>query len=122
MLRQASGESGLANHVIYLEEDEHQGPQERAIVALATKLTREPGAMVEGDLDALRATGFTDRQVLDVVLATCLSNFMTRLAPALGVETDRGTKRMVSEWLELREDPRWAFLHKGLQSDAGGES
>lgn len=88
------------------------------MIAFAMKLTREPWAMDERDLDALRETGLSEEQVLDVVLATCLSNFMTRLAPALGVETDRGTRRMIREWLELRDDPQWAFLREGLEEVA----
>jgi uncharacterized peroxidase-related enzyme len=118
LLRQASRNPELANHVVYLEDDPSFGPQERAIISFATKLTRKPWAMEERDLDALRETGLTEEQVLDVVLATCLSNFMTRLAPALGVDSDRGTLRMVREWLEVCEDPRWAFLREGLEEDA----
>ncbi len=126
MLRQATQNPDLVNHVIYGEDDESLGPQERAMIAFTRKLTREPWAMEESDLDALRKTGLREEQVLDTVLAVCLSNFMTRLAPALGVETDRGTLRSVRRWLELRDDPRWAFLHEGVEEEraarAGVES
>lgn len=115
MLRQASGNPDLANHVIYGEDDESLGPQERAIIAFTRKLTCEPWAMEQGDLDSLRSAGLSEEQVLDVVLACCLANFMTRLAPALGVETDGGTLKYVAQWLELRDDSKWAFLHEGLE-------
>ena len=115
LLRQASGDPSLANAVAYREDHPSLGDQERAIIAFAGKLTDDPSAMEEDDLDELRAVGFSEEQVLDVVLATCLSNFMTRLAPALGVESDRGTLRMVREWLELREGREWEFLREGLE-------
>lgn len=117
MLRQATGNAELANHIVYGEDDESLGVPDCAILAFARKLTREPWAMEESDLDALRDAGLREEQVLDVVLATCLSNFMTRLAPALGVTTDGGTLRMVAEWLERRDDPRWEFLREGLETE-----
>ncbi len=115
LLRQASGDPTLANAVAYREDHPGLGEQERAIIAYATKLTDDPSAMEEADLQELRQVGLFEEQVLDVVLATCLSNFMTRLAPGLGVDSDRGTLRMVREWLELREGDEWAFLREGLE-------
>ena len=51
----------------------------------AYKLNFEPGKVNRGDADALRAAGFDDRGVLDVVLVVSLFNFMNRLADGLGV-------------------------------------
>jgi uncharacterized peroxidase-related enzyme len=110
LLRRESDDPALANHVIHGEDDPALGPQERAMVAYARKLTREPWAMSAADLDALRATGLTEEQVLDVVLIACTFNFMTRLADGLGVEVEGPKARYVAEWLERRDDPEWAFL------------
>jgi uncharacterized peroxidase-related enzyme len=110
LLRRESDDPELANHVMHGEDDPKLGPQERAMVAYARKLTREPWAMTAADLDSLRAVGLTEEQVLDVVLIACLFNFMTRLADGLGVEVEEAKARFVARWLEQRPDPAWRFL------------
>ncbi|MGE0538867.1 MAG: hypothetical protein AB7R89_01635 [Dehalococcoidia bacterium] len=80
------------------------------MVAYAKKLTREPAAMTEDDLNLLRATGLAEEQVLAVVLISCLFNFMTRLADGLGVDVEPLKARSAAEWLEQREGPEWTFL------------
>jgi len=92
------------------------------MLAYARKLTRTPGAMTEADLDSLRAVGLSEEQVLDVVLATCLSNFMTRLGPALGVRVDRTTMKFIPRWLELSDDPAEAWLRIPFEEGHGDEA
>ncbi len=60
--------------------------RERALAAYADKLTRAPGEMAESDVAALRAQGFSDRDVLDVNMITGYFNFVNRIAAGLGVE------------------------------------
>ncbi len=55
------------------------------IVRHAEKLTTAPGAMTESDLDELRATGLSDRDILDITLITAYFNFVNRIAQGLGV-------------------------------------
>jgi uncharacterized protein YciW len=80
------------------------------MIAFARKLTLTPSEMTAADLDALRATGLSDEQVLSVVLITCTFNFMTRLADSLGVEVEAPKARAAAEWLEQRPGPEWDFL------------
>ena len=54
----------------------------------ATKLTLEPGAMVEGDVLALREVGLSDAQIHDVVQVAALFNYYNRLAEGLGIQID----------------------------------
>jgi uncharacterized peroxidase-related enzyme len=110
LLRRESDDPALANHVMHGEDDPALGPQERAMVAYARKLTLTPGEMTAADLDALRATGLSDEQVLSVVLIACNFNFMTRLADGLGVEVEAPKARFTAEWLEQRAGPEWDFL------------
>jgi len=98
------------------EDDPALGPQERAMVTYARKITLTPGKMTPADLDALRATGLSEEQVLSVNLISCLFNFMTRLADGLGVEVEGPKARFAAEWLEQRKGPEWEFLR--LSSDA----
>jgi hypothetical protein len=90
------------------------------MVAYARKLTREPASMTEDDLNALRATGLGEEQVLSVVLIGCLFNFMTRLADGLGVDIEPAKGRSAAEWLEQREGPAWAFL-RVRETDGGAQ-
>ena len=86
------------------------------MVRYARKLTREPAAMTEEDLNTLRATGLSEEQVLSVVLIACTFNFMTRLADGLGVDIEARKAAAVAEWLEQREGPEWAFLRVAAAS------
>lgn len=74
-------------------------PQTRGMLDFAVKLTREPWAMEEGDVQELRILGLSDEQVLSVVLITCMFNFMDRLADGLGVEVPLGRQENIEEWL-----------------------
>ena len=55
--------------------------------------------MEEEDVRTLRHRGLSDEQVLSVVLITCLFNFMTRLADALGVDVSPHSRKAVQQWL-----------------------
>ena len=50
------------------------------------KLTLTPAMMTEDDINALRATGWTDRDVLDIVMACAYFNFRVRVVDGLGLE------------------------------------
>lgn len=54
----------------------------------AVKLTLEAHAMVEEDVERLRAHGFDDRAILDVCQVTGYFNFVNRLGNGLGVELE----------------------------------
>ena len=52
------------------------------------KLSREPWAMVEADVEALRAEGFDDAGILDICQVASYYAFANRLADGLGVELE----------------------------------
>lgn len=54
----------------------------------ADKLTREPWAMVEDDIERLREAGFGDSAILDINQVTGYFAFVNRLADGLGVELE----------------------------------
>ena len=56
-----------------------------AMLRYAAKLTRTPGAMAAGDLDAMRAHGVDDGQILEVNQITGYFNYVNRLLNGLGV-------------------------------------
>ena len=56
-----------------------------AMLRFAELLTRTPGATCSADVDALRAAGFTDRDVLDIVDVTAYYAYANRIADGLGI-------------------------------------
>jgi uncharacterized peroxidase-related enzyme len=63
-------------------------PRQRALLDYADKLTREPWAMVEEDLNPLREAGLDDRGILDLNQAVAYFAYVNRVADGLGVVVD----------------------------------
>ncbi len=64
----------------------HTGDQRLdAICAYAAKLTVEPPAMVQADVDALRAVGLDDLDILDLNNMVAYYNYLNRVSNGLGM-------------------------------------
>ena len=63
-------------------------PKRVAMLRYAVKLTKTPAAVDDADTDALRAAGFSDRDILDIVEVIGYYAYANRLADGLGVETE----------------------------------
>jgi len=61
---------------------------ERAMLDYVAKLTLTPGEMVETDIHALRATGFSDSGILDINQITGFFAWCNRTVDGLGVELE----------------------------------
>ena len=92
-LRHTADDLELASHIMHDYRNADLDAETRAMLDFATKLTREPTAMQESDVAALRKHGLSDERILSVVLITCTFNFMTRLADGLGVEAPDARQR-----------------------------
>lgn len=70
---------------------EHAGLSDAdvAVMRYATRLTTDAPGMTDEDTEALRAVGFTDRQILDVTLAAAGRNMFSRALLALNVPTEQ---------------------------------
>lgn len=62
--------------------------QDRALLAFCEKVTFEPGFLTEADLQSLRAVGYSERQILDIVLICGYRHFIARIADGVGIELD----------------------------------
>jgi uncharacterized peroxidase-related enzyme len=60
-------------------------PKQAAMLAYTEKLTLTPTDMQPGDVDALRATGFSDLDVLEICEVACYYAYVNRIAAGLGV-------------------------------------
>ena len=59
-----------------------------AMLSYAVKLTRTPGEVIEGDVDALRSAGFSDRDVLDICEVIAYYAYANRIADGLGIDIE----------------------------------
>ena len=57
------------------------------LVRYTVKLTRDPAAVTEADVDALRAHGFDDLDVLDANAQCAHLNYVNRVAMGLGIRS-----------------------------------
>jgi uncharacterized peroxidase-related enzyme len=62
------------------------------MLAFADKLTAQPSAMTEDDVKSLRAHGFSDRAILDIVLVAGMFNLTNRIVLGLGRDLHAGMR------------------------------
>ena len=63
-------------------------PPQQAALRYARKLTLQPGAVDQDDVDALRAAGLSDGQILEVNQVTAYFGYANRTVTGLGVHTE----------------------------------
>ena len=63
-------------------------PKRRAMLEYSEKLTLTPGAMERSDVEALRAEGFSDADILAVAEVTAYYAYVNRIADGLGVQVE----------------------------------
>ena len=59
-------------------------PRDRAMLDHAVKLTEQSARCTDADVEALRAAGWTDEDIMDITEVTAMFNFTNRLASGLG--------------------------------------
>jgi uncharacterized peroxidase-related enzyme len=59
-----------------------------AMLTYAEKLTRTPGRMTRGDVDALHAAGYDDTDILHICEVTAYYAYVNRIADGLGVDLE----------------------------------
>lgn len=74
----------------------HLRPADRAMLDFAEKLTRTPGKMTAADAERLRAAGFDDDAIHDIVQVVGLFAYYNRLADGLGIDPE-------PEWVGAEE-------------------
>jgi uncharacterized peroxidase-related enzyme len=83
-LRKLTKDPGLADQVASDHRQAAIPERLKAALDYAVKLTLQPSAMTEADVDELRRAGWTDEDVMDVAEVTGLFNMSNRLASGLG--------------------------------------
>jgi len=63
-------------------------PKRVTMLRFAVKLTATPSAVTNADVEALRAAGFSDRDILDIVEVVGYYAYANRVADGLGIELE----------------------------------
>jgi uncharacterized peroxidase-related enzyme len=88
-LREASDDKVEADRITLDYRRAALTTRERAMLDYAVKITKTPGECDEADIEALRAEGFTDEAIWDIVEVASMYNFTNRLAMATGMMPNR---------------------------------
>lgn len=67
---------------------EDLAPEEGSVARYSAKLTKEPGAVAEEDLEDLRANGLGDLEIVDANNMCAHLNYVNRIANGLGLKTE----------------------------------
>lgn len=81
-VRQRAGDANFGDTIGHNYRAAGLDPRQTAMLDFAVKLTEEPAKMVEEDRQALRAHGFTDRDIWDIAAVAAFYNMSNRLAAA----------------------------------------
>lgn len=66
-------------------------------MALAEKVVRSANQVTRQDIDALRAHGFSEEQILDIILTAASRSFFSKLTDAIGFKPP-------DTWLKQTQD------------------
>lgn len=97
--RKHADDSDTASQLLSDHTQADLPPADHAMLDFSVKVTLDPAGLTEQDLEGLREAGFTDDQIVSIVLVTCLFNFMNRIANSLGVAVPAPFARSVGRWL-----------------------
>lgn len=61
---------------------------EREVARFCEKLTRQPSTMCRADVEALRAAGFEDRDIVTIAASAAFENFLCGVAAGLGIQLE----------------------------------
>jgi uncharacterized peroxidase-related enzyme len=64
-------------------------PRQRAMLDYAVKITRASDTCADEDIDALRAHGFSDEDIMDIIQTAAFFNYSNRVASALEMRPNR---------------------------------
>jgi len=82
-VRHLSGDPKLGEMLVMNYRVAPLDPRQRAMLDFAVKVTKDSAAIEEPDRDALRAVGFTDRDIWDIANIAAFFNMSNRVASAI---------------------------------------
>lgn len=64
-------------------------PEEVAVMSFAQKVINQPAGLEEKDFDELRTFGYSDAEILDMILASSARSFFSKVLDAINAEPDQ---------------------------------
>jgi uncharacterized peroxidase-related enzyme len=89
VLRIRSGDEVLADAIAANYRAADLTPRQRAMLDVAVKITCDSAACDDSDIAALRAHGFSDEDIMDIVQTAAFFNYSNRVASALDLRPNR---------------------------------
>ncbi len=86
--------------------------RERALCAVAEKLSATPARMTEADWQPLRDLGFEDEALLEVGHIVGIFNYLTRLADGFGLQLDPEVEAAGRSGVPLQRRDEGERLHQ----------
>jgi len=89
--RQLIAELGSKEAVLAVQRDFHSAglsERDRAMLSYAEKISKDASRVSEGDIETLRAVGFSDTQICDIALCACFRCFVSRFFDAVGASPE----------------------------------
>lgn len=81
---------------------DHLTPRQRALCAVAEKLTLTPTEMTAADWQPLRDLGFDDQGLLEVAHLISIFNYFPRMADGFGLKPDPKLREAAATGVPLR--------------------
>jgi uncharacterized peroxidase-related enzyme len=88
----------MAEHVKHDYRRAQLTPRQKALCRFAEMVTRVPSALSDRHVEALRAHGLSDRDILDAVQVISYFNYINRIADALGIEPEAEMQDAHKRW------------------------
>jgi alkylhydroperoxidase family enzyme len=85
-LRAASQDAGLATQIKTDFRKAKISDADRCMLEFVEKLTKFPWLLVESDVRLLREAGFSDVEILHIVLGSAHFNYLNRMADGIGIK------------------------------------
>ena len=85
-VRAISGDPSLGEAMVMNWRAARITQKQKVMLAFVEKVTKQSAEISEADRNALRAEGFTDRDIFDVAAVTGFFNMSNRVASAVGME------------------------------------
>lgn len=85
-VRKRSGDPALGEYMVMNYRAADLTPRHRAMLDFAWQLTSDPFAVGDADREALRAAGFSDRDIWDIAAVVGFFNMSNRVATATGMK------------------------------------
>jgi len=94
---------------------------ELAMLEFAELLTIQPANVVEDDLNRLRAVGWVDEDIVDIVHQTAMYNYMVRVADGLGIELSEGMQNAEVRDADAVDTRTWGRKNREAATSAGDD-